>query len=219
MENKIIDKTDTTTSRHGLVARILHWTTPLLLLYAYIRNGDVTGALNDSAAMNREIQFGIAVFAIFATRYFWMHMFNGGASRVSPQAPRLERWLSTLGHNGLYADVAAIISTGLMIPVVQAQGNAFALQGIVDVHVFFADVMLFLMGGHVLAALWHKIFRNDGIWESIGAPRLGMRITNLALFAATFVVWLIWRTLRRIWRLATFPIRAVFYWMPRRRAL
>ena len=63
-----------------MVVRLLHWLTPLLLAYGFFRNGNVTGALTNPAAMTRVIWFGVAVLAAFTLRHIWMHGFNGGAS-------------------------------------------------------------------------------------------------------------------------------------------
>lgn len=54
---------------HGVMARVLHWSTPLLIAYGYFRNGEVTGALHEPAAMTREIWFGAAVLGIFLLRF------------------------------------------------------------------------------------------------------------------------------------------------------
>ena len=81
---------------HGAVAKALHWGTAGMLLYAYIRNGDVTGALDSPSAMNREIMFGLAAGALFAGRFFWMRDLNGGPSRLPSDAPRWEHLASKL---------------------------------------------------------------------------------------------------------------------------
>jgi cytochrome b561 len=158
-------------NKHGLVARLLHWLTPLLLAYGFIRNGDVTGALTDPAAMSREIWFGVAVLVIFVPRFVWMHRFNGGASRLPATAPRWERTASRLGHGTLYGAVVAIILTGFSIPLAQSTGNAALVNAASGFHEFITNVGLAVLAVHVAAAVWHKLVRNDGIWESISAPR------------------------------------------------
>ena len=157
-------------AKHGRIAQALHWLTPMLLVYAYFRNGDVTGALTNPAAMTREIWFGIAVLVAFALRYIWMRRFNGGASRLAADAPRWERKASKFGHGAIYAFVAAIVLTGFSIPLAQSTGNSDLVDVAGGFHEFITNVGVGLLAIHVAAALWHKLLRNDGIWESIGTP-------------------------------------------------
>ena len=158
------------TAKHGIVARIFHWLTPLLLAYGFFRNGNVTGALTDPAAMTREIWFGVAVLAVFALRFIWMHGFNGGASRLPADAPKWERRGSKFGHLALYGFVAAIVLTGFSIPLAQTTGNAAMVDAASGFHEGITNVGVAFLGLHIAAALWHKLARNDGIWESIGTP-------------------------------------------------
>ena len=154
----------------------------LLLLFAFIDNGDVTNALRDPAAMAFEARVGIMVLVAFALRYAWMHLFNGGASRLPATAPRWELWASRLAHHSLYLCVAAIVATGLLIPF--AQSHAPGLLGAASgLHEFVAGLTLWIIGAHIAAALWHKLVRRDGVWESIGTPwwsRLRLPLSWLA---------------------------------------
>ena len=154
---------------HGWAAKLLHWSTAALLLFAFIDNGDVTNALRDPAAMAFEARVGIVVLAAFALRYAWMHLFNKGASRLPATAPQWERLASRLAHHSLYLCVAAIVATGLLIPVAQSHAPNL-IRAASDLHEFFAGLTLLVIGAHVAAALWHKLVRRDGVWESIGTP-------------------------------------------------
>jgi cytochrome b561 len=155
---------------HGRVAKILHWSTTALLLFAYIANGDVTNALRDPAAMRMEAYFGLGILAVFAARFVWMQRFNGGASRLSEAAPVWEHRLSRLAHHSIYLCVAAIVITGLLIPAALAWGTPPWVDAAREVHEFVANLTLVIIGAHVAAALWHKLVRRDGVWESIGTP-------------------------------------------------
>ena len=155
---------------HGRVAKLLHWSSALLLLYAYIRNGDVTNALHDSRQMKVEIWFGLFTAALFGARYVWMQRFNHGASRLAPDAPKWQRRLSKLAHYSIYAGVGAIVITGLLIPAALEFGRPFIVDATVAVHVFISFTVAALIATHIFAALYHKLLRRDGIWESIGTP-------------------------------------------------
>lgn len=155
---------------HGRVAKILHWSTAGLLVFAYIENGDVTNALRDPAAMRLEAALGIFIAAIFALRFFWMQRFNAGASRLPASAPWWEHRLSRLAHHSLYLGVMAIVATGLMIAAAQAWSTPQMVNITRDIHEGAANLTLFLIAAHVAAALWHKLMRQDGIWESMSTP-------------------------------------------------
>jgi cytochrome b561 len=155
---------------HGVVAKILHWATAGLLLFAYVANGDVTNALRDPAAMRMEAMLGLGIVAVFGLRLLWMARFNGGATRLPGSAPKWEHRASRLAHHAMYLCVAAIVATGLLIPAALAWATPFWVDVARDVHEFMTNLTLFVIGAHVAAALWHKLVRRDGIWESIGTP-------------------------------------------------
>jgi cytochrome b561 len=155
---------------HGLVAKALHWGTAGLLLFAYIDNGDVTGALRDPASMRFEALVGLGVVAAFAARFLWMQRWNGGATRLPASAPWWEQRLSRLAHHSLYLCVAAIVASGLLIWGAQSFAGSGLVRAAADLHEFITGATLFVIGGHIAAALWHKLVRRDGVWESIGTP-------------------------------------------------
>ncbi len=156
---------------HGLSARMLHWSTAGILLYGYIRNAEVTNALNDPEAMTREVWFAIALGVLFAARFVWMEFFNGGASRLPAHAPRWEHVLSRFAHYGIYVGVAAIILTGLGIAYF-ASGAPTSLAIMLGLHEFATAVTALLIFTHIAGALWHKFVRRDGVWESMGGSVL-----------------------------------------------
>ncbi len=155
---------------HGVVAKILHWGTAALLLFAYLDNGDVTDALTNPAAMRMEAYLGLGVAAAFVLRFLWMARCNNGASRLPETAPKWEHVLSRLAHYALYLAVLAIVATGLLIPATQSWGGSVLLDAATNLHEFVTSATLFLIGAHIAAALWHRLVRRDGVWESIGTP-------------------------------------------------
>ncbi len=138
---------------HGMVAKILHWATMGLLLFAYIDNGDVTNALRSPASMRMEAYLGLAVAAVFALRFVWMQRCNRGASRLPATAPVWEHRVSRLAHYSLYLSVLAIVATGLLIPAPQSWGGSAMIRSAVDLHEFVTSATLALIAAHVVAAL------------------------------------------------------------------
>ncbi len=168
-----------TANIHGRTARMLHWSTAGILLYGYIRNAEVTNALNDPEAMTREVWFAIALGVLFAARFVWMEFFNGGASRLPEHAPRWEHVLSRFAHYAIYVGVAAIILTGLGIAFF-ATGASLMLTIMTGLHEFATGATALLIFAHIAGALWHKIIRRDGVWESMGSsvPKPNFRLWN-----------------------------------------
>ncbi len=155
---------------HGRVAKFLHWSTTALLLFAYIDNGDFTDALRSPAAMRMEAFLGLGVLAAFALRFVWMHRFNQGATRLPASAPAWEQALSRLAHFSIYLCVVAIVATGLLIMAAQNFAGSQGINLARDIHEFFTNLTLIVIGGHIAAALWHKLMRRDGVWEAMGTP-------------------------------------------------
>jgi cytochrome b561 len=155
---------------HGKVAKILHWSTTALLLFAYIDNGDFTNALSDPSAMRMEAYLGLGVLAAFALRLVWMHRFNQGASRLPASAPVWEHKVSRLAHFSIYLCVLAIVTSGLMIMAAQNIAGGQWVGVARDTHEVFTNLTLFVIGAHIAAALWHKVLRRDGVWEAMGTP-------------------------------------------------
>ena len=113
---------------------------------------------------------GLGIAAIFAVRFIWMHRLNGGPSRLPKAAPAWEHRASRLAHFSLYLCVLAIVATGLLIMAAQNWRGGQWDDAASDVHEFVANLTLFVIGAHIAAALWHKLMRRDGVWESMGTP-------------------------------------------------
>jgi hypothetical protein len=82
--------------------------------------------------------------------------------RLHVSAPVREHRLSCLEHCGLGLCVLAIAGSGLMIAAAQSWCRAFLVDA--------AGRALFVIGGHVAAALWHKLVRRGGMWEAMDTP-------------------------------------------------
>lgn len=149
---------------HGAITRLFHWITVGLIIYAYIRNGDVTGALDSPEAMRTEVLFGAGVGVFLAIRFLWVG--RQGRTRLPTAAPRWEHTASRLVHRGIYLGLGLIILSGFGIAYVSAWGDPW-LEIVSDIHIVLTDLTLILMVGHVVAAIWHKLYRKDGVMESM----------------------------------------------------
>lgn len=153
---------------HGTTAKLLHWSTAGLLAYGYLTGVDNVFQLIDPGLFVREVIFALVLGFAFLLRFAWMRWVNG-PTRLPAHAALWERLLSKLAHNGIYLGVATIVLSGLAIAYgVATPGlGSFFVFAATAVHEFSLAATAVLLLAHVAAALWHKFFRRDGIWESM----------------------------------------------------
>ena len=82
--------------------------------------------------------------------------------------PELEELAAKLVHYGMYASLAGIAGSGLLIGFLYAQGfqSGLLIESIIGVHEFLVSLIYWLIGVHVVAALYHR-FLKDGVWSSM----------------------------------------------------
>src|SRR5271168_160643 len=59
----------------------VHWISAVVLLYAFISNGETTRAMIDPVAMNGEVKLGLVVGIIFLFRLIWVRNRRSGGGR------------------------------------------------------------------------------------------------------------------------------------------
>ena len=153
---------------HGRVAKFLHWSTAGLLAYGYLTGVENIAQLADPTLFATEIAFALVLGLAFLCRYLWMRLVNG-PTRLAVEAPKWERLLSKAAHNGIYIGVAAIVLSGLAIAygyATPALGTWFVFA-MTELHEFSLAATAVLLLSHVAGAVWHKLVRRDGIWESM----------------------------------------------------
>lgn len=167
----------TTAKAHHWFTRVLHWLTGGVLIYGIVRNAEVTGALFDDKAMAGEVVFSTMLGTLFIIQFFWIRFFGGG-SRLPGNAPGWEHMASRAAHSAIYALVAFMIVTGLMIAyfapgkVVFVAGERPAtndpfLVGLLAAHIRGSQLLMLLIVVHIAGALWHWVVRKDGVWEAM----------------------------------------------------
>jgi cytochrome b561 len=138
------------------------------LAYGYLTGVENISQLADPDLFVRELMFATCMGLAFLARYCWMRWVNG-PTRLPASAPVWERGLSKLAHNGIYIGVALIVLSGLTIAYGYATpslGRTFVFAA-TEFHEFALAATAILLLAHVGGALWHKLFRHDGIWESM----------------------------------------------------
>lgn len=164
-------------SPHGSATRAFHWLGGALLAYAFIENGERTRVLFNSAAMRRDVILGAIIALIFVARPIWVYLFRGG-SRLPTDAPRWEKAVTWISQFSIYGSLAAVLASGFLIAYLTPGSHILRarrrirtdnplLAGTIRFHVGISNFLLFLIYAHIAYALWHWIFRQDGLWESM----------------------------------------------------
>ena len=173
--------------RYSATAQILHWTTVLLVVVAYIASvgGSETRIYSSANDFSRSLHelLGISVFALTLVRVCWRAIFP------PPKSPEMSAWMelgARLGHWTIYAllvlvPVTAILGAWLeghpltvlvlgniqpLIPESRQLGLVLA-----NLHGWLADVLIWLAGLHAAAALYHHFLRRDTVLLSMLAGR------------------------------------------------
>jgi cytochrome b561 len=181
-------------SPHGYATRAFHWLGGALLAYAFIENGERTRVLFNSAAMRRDVILGALIALVFLARPIWVYLFRGG-SRLPTDAPRWEKTATWISQISIYGSLVGVLASGFMIAYLAPESRIFRarrrirtdnplLAGTIRFHVGISNFLLFLIYVHIAYALWHWIFRQDGLWESmtghsLNAVKEGLRVRFL----------------------------------------
>jgi cytochrome b561 len=162
-------------TRFGLLARLFHWTTPLLLIGSF---GLIWSAAwlppgpNTWAIVNLHRAIGILVLTLTVLRVLWRAA-DRQPDRIGPWPLRRG---ARLVHAALYA---LLICTPLLgWSYTNARGHGLYVFGValpslifkdeylarlaIAWHEWFAYTLLALIGLHLLAALWHQFALRDG---------------------------------------------------------
>ncbi len=156
-----------TAKPHGFVTRGIHWVSAALIGFGYVKGLDSVSQLADSAVLQFEVLYALAIGVLFAIRFAWTKYF-AGPSRLPSEAPGWEHGLSRAVHIGLYVGVFGIVLTGLGIAAAYSLSLGGAVMAIVvGLHEVFLVLLPVLLVGHIAGALWHKVVRRDGVLESM----------------------------------------------------
>lgn len=144
----------------------VHWISAVVLLYAFISNGETTRALINPVAMRGEVKLGLVVGLIFLVRFIWVKSTHSGSGRwvgLSVRMPRSK--IRRITDWGIYLGVAASVVSGLLIaylrpgveliPEVRGFTTSNATLNVaIDAHAFISDALEWLCAFHAVHALW-----------------------------------------------------------------
>ena len=166
-------------SRYSVGLRRIHWLTAVLVAAAYLmieqRGFFPRGSSGRTFMMQGHFWAGLSVFA-FALWRIALRLRNG-APPISPALPAWQGALSRVLHLSLYAFVVVMPLLGLatawssgravmlpftgialpsLLPVDKALGHQLE-----DLHGTIGNVFYWIIGLHIVAALYHHAWRRD----------------------------------------------------------
>src|SRR5215831_8264055 len=152
----------------------VHWINAVVLVYAFISNGETTHALINPVAMRGEVKLGLVVGLIFLVRLIWVQSRRSGGGRWAGSSVRMpQSKVRRITDWAIYLGVAASVVSGLLIAylrpgaelIPQSRGfttSSSALNAAIDAHTFVSDALEWLCGFHAVYALWY--------WRIRGTP-------------------------------------------------
>ncbi|APQ11823.1 cytochrome B561 [Pseudomonas oryzihabitans] len=166
-------------SRYARSARLLHWLMALLVILAYVlitnRGQFERGSLERQWVVLSHFWVGLLVLLLVLPRLWVRHRHP-----VPPITPPLAASLEAVGrltHYALYGFLLAqpllgLFTVWLTIGAVKIPSSTWALpspfavnpelaKSLKGVHVWLGQAFYWVIGLHVLAALWHHLIRRD----------------------------------------------------------
>ena len=149
----------------------VHWISAVVLVYAFLINGETTGALVNPVAMRGEVKLGLVVGLIFLVRFIWVRTTRSGGGRwVGPSVRMPQSKIRRIIDWGIYFGVAASVVSGLLIAYLRpgteliSEGRGLttsspALNVTIDAHAFVSDALEWLCGFHAMYSLWHWLMK------------------------------------------------------------
>jgi len=169
----------TATNRYAPVLRRLHWLMAVLILLGYLaieqRGLFERGTPARFAMVQSHFWIGLTVFGLALWRLLQRRRF--GAPAVSPPLPAWQSSIATLMHVALYAfflvmpilglatawtddKILYLPFTDLALPALLAPDKDLA-HTLEDLHGTIGDVFYWVIGFHVVAAIYHHFVRRD----------------------------------------------------------
>jgi len=159
----------------------VHWISAVVLVYAFISNGETTHAMRNPVAMRGEVKLGLVVGLIFLFRLFWVRSRRSGGGRWVGTSVRIpQSKVRRITDWGIYLGVAASVVSGLLIAYLRPgaalipEGRGFstsstALNFAIGGHAFVSDALEWLCGFHAAYALWDWVIKGTKWGRVAGA--------------------------------------------------
>ncbi len=151
----------------------VHWISAVVLVYAFISNGETTSAMINPVAMRGEVRLGLVVGFIFLIRLIWVKSRHTGRGRWAGSSVQLpQSKIGLLTDWGIYFGVAATVVSGLLIAYLRPGAvidpgrrgfltNRPSLNAAIIFHVHITTALEWLCAFHVAYALWHWLVKRS----------------------------------------------------------
>ena len=151
---------------YSTIAKLFHWGFVALFAYGIAKQVDDISQLEDFALLRFELIFATIFLTMLALRFLYMS--RAQSSSLPTETSTLQKLAAKLAHLGMYASLAAIAITGILISVFYWIGikKGLFVQGLVTLHELAVTLSYWLIGLHVVAAIYHR-FKGDGVWDSM----------------------------------------------------
>ena len=151
---------------YSVIAKVFHWGFVALFAYGIAKQVDDINQLEDFALLRFELIFATILVVMLALRF--LYMTKTQTSSLPQETSTLQKLAAKLVHLGMYASIAAIAISGILVGVFYWIGvkDGLLVQGVVAVHESAVTLSYWLIGIHVAAAVYHR-FKSDGVWNSM----------------------------------------------------
>ena len=153
-------------SNFSSIAKFMHWGFVLLFIYGLLKQIDELNQLEDAALLRFEVIFAGVFVLLLLIRFVYMKTTQ--KSSLPDSTPKSQILVAKIVHSGMYICLALIPLTGLLIGLLFWLGlkDGFLIDIAVGAHEFAVSVIYWLIGLHILAAVYHRLKR-DGVWSSM----------------------------------------------------
>lgn len=170
-------------TRYDAVSQALHWVTAVIVLIAFIYGPGGPEHRIYSAARDFDRQLhetlGLCVFVLVLIRMCWKLVYT------RPEPPPMPRWMTVAAAS--IQGILMLLLIALPVTAVTGawlEGHPVTLLGgieippllkpvhdlgktIADIHGWLGDALIWIAGGHALAAIYHQFYRKDDLLVSM----------------------------------------------------
>ena len=159
-------KEEASNTSYSAFAKLLHWGFVVLFVYGIIKQVDSITQLEDNALLRFEVLFALAFLLLLAVRFIYVKKTQ--RSSLPEETPKMQKLAAKLVHYGMYACLAAIAGSGLLIGFLYGHGfeSGLLIDSVIGLHEFSVSLIYWLIGVHIVAAVYHR-FLKDGVWSSM----------------------------------------------------
>ncbi len=159
-------KNSETARRHSTAAKAFHWGFIVVFIYALTKQLDEVEELEDLSLLQTEMLFASVFLILLIARFVYMQTTQ--PSVLAADAPGATRLLARAVHLAMYASLALIAVTGLVIGGLYGSGikQGTLMEIALVAHEIAVNTTYFLILGHVAAAVYHRR-KGDGIWNAM----------------------------------------------------